>query len=138
RDLRDVFDLQSEVAKAIAEGVRARITSEEQARFAQSRPVNSTPEGLGRAIDFFQQAIGIDTTFALAYVGLADSYLVQGVHAGARSQDIYPKAKAAASKALEIDETLAEAHSSLAYEKDLYEWDWAGAEAEHKRAIELK
>jgi tetratricopeptide (TPR) repeat protein len=68
---------------------------------------------------------------------LADSYLLLGTHAGFRPLDIYPKAKAAALKALELDDTLAEAHTSLAYEKDLYEWDWAGAEREYRRAIEL-
>jgi TolB-like protein/Tfp pilus assembly protein PilF len=153
RELRDVLDLQAGVAQAIAEEVRAKVTSEEHALLTQRRPVNHeayeaylkgryfwnrrTPEALAQATELFQQAIGIDPSFALAYVGLADSYISSGIIAGVRPEDIYPKARAAASRALEIDQTLAEAHSSLGIEKDFYEWDWAAAEAEHKRAIEL-
>jgi eukaryotic-like serine/threonine-protein kinase len=153
RDMQDVLGLQSEVAQSIAGEVKARVTSEEDAGFAKRGPVNReayeaylkgryfwnrrTPESLAHAAALFQQAIHIDPTFALAYGGLADSYISSGPISGARPDDIYPKAKEAASQALVLDQTLAEAHSSLAIEKDFYEWDWAGAEAEHKRALEL-
>jgi TolB-like protein/Tfp pilus assembly protein PilF len=153
RDLRDVLTVQTEVARAVADQIRLQLTPEQQARLASARPVEPevheaylkgrffwnqrTGRGLEEAIAYFQKALRADPNFASAYVGLADSYLLLGTHAGSRPLDIYPKAKAAALKALELDDTLAEAHTSLAYEKDLYEWDWAGAEREYRRAIEL-
>jgi len=153
RDLRDVLTVQSEVARAVADEIRLHLTPEQRAQLASTRPVKPevheaylkgrffwnqrTGRGLEEAIGYFQQALRADPDFAPAYVGLADSYLLLGIHAGARPLDICPKAKAAALKAVELDETLAEAHTSLAYEKDLYEWDWAGAEREYRRAIEL-
>src|SRR5439155_19884560 len=82
-----------------------------------------TPESIALAITLFQQAISIDPKFALAYVGLADCYISMGAHAGARPKDIYPNSKQAAIRALDIDNGLGEAHASLAYEKDAYEWD---------------
>jgi TolB-like protein/Tfp pilus assembly protein PilF len=153
RDLQDVLGLQSEVAQSIAEEIKVRVTPEENARFAQRRPVNReayeaylrgryfwnrrTPESLAQATTLFQEAIHIEPTFALAYSGLADSYVSSGPISGDRPDDIYPKAKEAASKALELDPMLAEAHTSLGIEKVYYEWDWTGAEAEYKRALEL-
>jgi serine/threonine-protein kinase len=153
RDLQDILGLQSEVARTIAEEIKVRVTPEENARFAQHRPVNReayeaylrgryfwnrrTPESLVQATTLFQQAIHIEPTFALAYSGLADSYVSSGPISGARPDDIYPKAKEAASKALVLDPMLAEAHTSLAIEKVYYDWDWTGAETEYKRALEL-
>jgi tetratricopeptide (TPR) repeat protein len=143
----------SNLSREISEKLRLRLTGEEKQRLTKRYTENAeayqlyvkgryfwnrrTTEAIERATDFFQQAIALDPSFALAYVGLADTYLVRGIHAGSRPEDIYPKARAAASKALEIDSTLAEAHSSLATVKDYYDWEWAGGEAEHKRAIEL-
>jgi tetratricopeptide (TPR) repeat protein len=153
RDLRDVLTVQTDVARAVADQIRLQLTPEQQARLGSARPVEPevheaylkgrffwnqrTGRGLEEAIGYFQRALRADPSFAPAYVGLADSYLLLGTHTGARPLEIYPKAKAAALKALELDDTLAEAHTSLAYEKDLYEWDWAGAEREYRRAIEL-
>lgn len=153
RDLRDVLTVQTEVARVVADQIRLQLTPEEQAQLASTRPVKPevheaylkgrffwnqrTGRGLEQAIGYFQQALRADPNFAPAYVGLADSYLLLGTHTGARPLEIYPKAKAAALKAVELDETLAEAHTSLAYEKDLYEWDWADAEREYRRAIAL-
>jgi tetratricopeptide (TPR) repeat protein len=90
-----------------------------------------------KAIEYFQQAINLDRTYALAYAGLADSYNVLSTNGVLPPKEAFPKAKEAAEKALSIDDTLAEAHTSLAFIKTVYDWDWAGAERSFKRAIEL-
>lgn len=95
------------------------------------------PEHLQQSIKFYQAAIDREPTFAHAYAGLADSYSLLGDSAALSAHDAYPKAKAAAIRALEINENLAEAHTSLAWVLQTYEWDWASAEREYRRAIEL-
>jgi TolB-like protein/Tfp pilus assembly protein PilF len=153
RDLRDVLSLQSEVARAIADEVKAKVTPEVQARLASARPVDPeahrlyligrflwnkrTEEGFKQAIDKFQRAIEIDPNSAPAYAGLADAYNLLGDWGYLPPRDTYPKGKAAARKALQIDEASAEAHTSLAYAYFEYDWDWAACEKEFKRAIEL-
>jgi eukaryotic-like serine/threonine-protein kinase len=98
----------------------------------------STAEGLKRGIDYFQQAIEKDPSDALAYAGLADAYVRLGGGFGyALESDVFPKAEAAAIKALEIDDTLVEAHAAFGSVKALYRWDWRGSEQEFKRAIAL-
>jgi tetratricopeptide (TPR) repeat protein len=94
-----------------------------------------TPAGVEKAVEFFQQAIERDPKYALAYAGLADCYALQS--GLMKPADICPRARAAALKALELDENLAEAHTSLALIKLVYEWDWPGIESECKRAIQL-
>jgi len=94
-------------------------------------------EGLRKAIAYLQQAIDKDPGYAQAYAGLADCYALQGFYGFLSPNQSYPKAKAAAMKALQIDETVAEAHASLLNIKTDYDWDWLGAEREFKRAIEL-
>jgi len=152
-ELRDVLVLQGEVARAIAEEVRIKLTPEEQARLTPTRPVNPeafeaylrgryfwnrrTEEALKKGIEFFGQALEKDPAYALAYAGLADSYCVLGDYSFLPPKEAIPRAKAGATKALELDETSAEAHTSLAFVKHRYEWDWLGAEREFKRAIEL-
>jgi TolB-like protein/DNA-binding winged helix-turn-helix (wHTH) protein/Flp pilus assembly protein TadD len=151
-NLGDVLVLQDEVAQAIASEIKVKLTPQEQARFARAQPVNPeaheaylrgryywnlrTEQNLKRGIEYFQQAIEKDPGYALAYTGLADSYVVLGTGALA-PRETFPRAKAAAFKALEIDETLAEPHASLGWVKADFDWDWAGAEKEFKRAIEL-
>jgi tetratricopeptide (TPR) repeat protein len=95
-----------------------------------------TKEGLETSIGYFKQAIDLDPAYALAYAGLADSYTVMPWFAYVQPRAIYPKARAAAMKALEIDETLAEAHASLGYIYAL-DWNWPGADSEFKRALSL-
>jgi tetratricopeptide (TPR) repeat protein len=95
-----------------------------------------TLEGVQQSIDFFQQAIQKDSKYALAYAGQADAYALLGDLNVLPAREVTPKVKAAASQALELDDTLGEAHTSLAFAK-FREWDWAGAEREFKRAIEL-
>src|SRR5260370_21634616 len=90
-----------------------------------------------RAADYFTRAVQKDPRYALSYAGLADTYSLLGNAGYLPPSDAWPKAKAAAMQALDIDDTLAEAHTSLGLVKEHFEWDWAGAEQEFKRAIEL-
>jgi tetratricopeptide (TPR) repeat protein len=130
-----------------------RLTSEENNRLAKSSATNpeayqlylkgryhanqSTAAGLKKSIEYFEQAIERDPGYALAYAGLADSYAgLGGDYLYLPPSESFPKAKAAAMKALELDGTLAEAHAALAY-ATVFDWDWVGAEREFKRAIEL-
>jgi TolB-like protein/DNA-binding winged helix-turn-helix (wHTH) protein/Tfp pilus assembly protein PilF len=152
RDLRDVLTLQEEVAAAIARQIRSRLTPREQTRLARARAVN--PEAheaylkglyflnmwsereIQKALGYFQQAIEIDPRYALGYVGIANSNLLLGVNVMLPPNETIPKAKAAALRALELDDTLGEAHTALAQARKSA-WDWEGAEAEFQRAIEL-
>jgi TolB-like protein/DNA-binding winged helix-turn-helix (wHTH) protein len=150
-DLRDVLSLQARVAEAITNQVKLNLTAEESVRLRKSRAVipeafdlylrgryawnQRNVEGFQKAIEYFNQAIEKDSSFALAYSGLADSHTLLALYGeGAPS---VTEAKAAAEKALQLDGTLAEAHTSLAAVKILHDWDWEGAEQEFHRAIEL-
>ena len=150
RDLGDVLALHSEVAQAIARKIEIAVTPQEQTRLASARPVN--PEAheaylkgryflrrgdWQRAIEFAQQAIEIDPGYAPGYELLAFSYYESGWAGVNPWREATRKARAAARKALEIDDTLAQAHSMLAVAQYIHDWDWAGAEREFKRAIEL-
>ncbi len=151
-DLRDVLALQSQVARAIASEIRVKVAPGEQARLSTARPVNPeaheaylrglyemrklTKEGAEKAIEYFRQALALDPNDALAYSGLADAYYDQSTIERA-PLEVMPKAKAAAARALELDNTLAEAHASLGYVKLVFDWDWPGAEGEFRRALEL-
>jgi serine/threonine-protein kinase len=153
QDLRDILTVQSAVAKAIADEVQIKLTPQEQARLSKSRQVNPealeaylaglfywnkrTAEGLEKSIAYFQRAITKDPNYALAYAGLADSYHVLPELSAVPVGEAFPKARSAALKALEIDDSLGEAHSALANVKEDYDWDWKGAEKEYKRALEL-
>ena len=153
RDLRDILTLQSAVAKAIVNEVQVKLTPQQEAQLSRSQPVNPeaheaylagrfywnkrTAEGLNKSVAFFQQAIAKDPGYALAYAGLANSYRALPELTTVSVDEAFPKAKAAALKALELDDSLAEAHAALAIVKEDYEWDWAGAEREYQQAIEL-
>jgi eukaryotic-like serine/threonine-protein kinase len=153
RDLHDVLKLQGEVAQVIANEVNAKVTPQEQARLSGKRPIDPeayqaylqgryywnkrTEEDIRKAIGYFQQAINKNPNYALAYAGLADSYLVLSLYSSAPWQDTYRQAKAAATKALEIDDNLAEAHATLASTRAGEQWDLAGALTELARAIQL-
>ncbi|MGH9364577.1 MAG: protein kinase domain-containing protein [Thermoanaerobaculia bacterium] len=155
RDLKDVLALQSEVARAVAREVKIALTPQEQARFAEARPVDpeahqlylkgryyvvkNTQEAAQKALECFQQAIDKDPAYAEAYAQLANSYAFLG-YTGLDvlpARETMPKAKAAVLKALELDDTLAEAHTALGLVRWAYDWDWAAAEKEFQRAIEL-
>jgi tetratricopeptide (TPR) repeat protein len=153
REWRDILKLQGEVAQAIAKEIQAKLTPEEEMRLASARRVNPeaheayfkgrfywnkmTEEGSKKSIEYFEQAIEKDPDYALAYAGLADSYNNLAAFGILPPREAMPKAKAAAMKALELDDTLAEAHASLGHIIKNYDWDWAEAERESQRAIEL-
>jgi serine/threonine protein kinase/tetratricopeptide (TPR) repeat protein len=154
RKLADVVSVQQEIATAVSGNLRVQLTSEEKTRLAKSRATNpeayqlylkgrylsnqGTDEGLKKSIQYFQQALDKDPGYAMAYVGLADSYNILG---GGLSylppNETLPKAKAAAMKAFELDSTLGEAQAALAYATWLYDWDWPTAEREFQAAIQL-
>lgn len=153
RDLRDIIALQGDVARAIAAEIQIKLTPLDQARLARTRAVNPqayeayvrglyfwnkrSDAALLKSIEYFEQAIAKDPNFALAYAGLADSYAVLGFEGGLSANEAFPKANAAVGKALEIDDTLPEAHTTLASIRFNTYSDWSGAEKEFKRAIEL-
>lgn len=155
RDTSSILVLQADLTRAIASEVRARLTTPEQALLSKTRVVNpeaydaylkgrfhwhkASAEGLQKAKQQFEEAIRIDPGFAPAHAALADSYTWSYRWGGPQRppREAFPKATAAALKALELDETLAEAHASLAYIKEAYDWDWDGAERGYRRAIEL-
>jgi len=155
RDLRDVLSLQREVARAVANEIQIQLTPQEQVRLSTARTVDPeayqlylkgrfywnkrTEADLKRGIEYFQQAIDLDPNYALAYPGMADCYSLLGwdLFGGLAPREALPIAKAAAVRALEKDDSLAEAHNSLAWTKLVFDWDWAGAESEFKRAVEL-
>ena len=153
RDLGDVLKLQGDVAEAVAQQVRAQLTPEQHARLRSAPAVNpsayeaylkgrffevaSTQAGLKQSQDYFTKAIREDPGFALAYVGLADCFLQQGTYRWLPPQDAYRQGSEAIHKALQLDETLGEAHSTLGFLKWQYSWDWQTAESEFRRAADL-
>ena len=155
-DLQDTLALQSKVARDIAEQIQVTLNRQEQAALVKSKTVNPeayeaylkgryfwnkrTGDGLKKAIEYFSRSIETDPTYAEAYSGLADSYASAGdwKYGVLSPQDAFPKARAAAAKALALDDSLSEAHASLAFAFDLYGWDWEAAEKEYKLAIKLK
>jgi len=153
RDLRDVLRLQSEVAQTIAQQIKVTLSPQVQARLAEARPVNPeayqaylkgrfhwnkrTPDGLKKAVEYFEQAVALDPHWPLGYAGLADAYALLPAYAPVPPGEAIPKAKAAAVKALELDESLAEAHATLGSIAYYDDWNWATTEREYKRAIAL-
>jgi len=153
REMGDVFAIQDEITLAIVDKLRPKLLGEEKARLAKQRTLdlevynlylkgrfflNKRGEmNLKKAIECFEQAIDIDPNCALAYSGLAVSYGLLPVYSPLPPKEVAPKAREMVLKALEIDDTLAEAHSSLGFVKTWYDWDWEGGEREFKRAIEL-
>ena len=154
-NLQDTLAVQKSVADDIAEQIRIELTPRERAGLKNVKAVNPeayedylkgryfwnkrTPDALKKAIDHFNQAIERDSNYAPAYSGLADSYVILGAwqYAVLDPKETYPRAKAAAIKAVELDDTLAEAHISLAMSTDMFVWDWEAAEREYRRGIEL-
>ena len=153
RKLTDVFGVESEIAKAIADTLRAKLTGFEQRAIA-TRPTQNaeahqhylkgtffsnkrTGLDLRTAIGYFKDAIGKDANYALAYAGLADAYALLALYGGEGPRETVPQAKAAARKALELDETLPQAHNSLGLLLALYDFDFTQSKREFERAIEL-
>ena len=154
-ELRDTLALQNRVASAIADQIRINLTPQEQAALKDVKVVNPeayesylkgryfwnkrTADGLKVALAYFNQAIEEDPKYAQAYSGLADTYALLGdwQYAAMTPKEAFPKAKAAAIKALELNSTLGEAHNSLAFIMDGFDWDLESGGKEFRRAIEL-
>jgi serine/threonine protein kinase/Tfp pilus assembly protein PilF len=153
REMSDVFAIQDEIAGTIVRTLRStllgdlgdltpiRYTANVKAynlylkgRFSWNR---RTQAGIKEGIRYFEQAIAEDPSYALAYSGLADSYALDLDYRGAPVFEGMERAKAEARKAIQLDESLAEAHTSLGWVTFIYDWDWAGAEREFRRAVEL-
>jgi TolB-like protein/class 3 adenylate cyclase len=155
RDLKDVFTVQSEIAQRVAEALRVHLVADDRDRIGKksTRSLEAytlylqgrfhwnkrTEEGVRRGIECFEEAIRKDSDYALAYAGLADSYILLGSFqlSAVPSHEAKPKAKAAAIRALEIDDLVAEAHTSLAFTIFSYDWNWAKAEESFATAITL-
>ncbi len=153
RDLRDILSLQSEVTRAIANEIKLKLTAEEQTRLASARQVNPeayqaylqgtfqwqklTPESNQKAIKYFQEALQKDPTYALAYAGITTATLGPSHMGFVPPRDVFPKAKDAALKAIQLDNTLAETHAALGSVLLLYDWDWAAAGKEMERAVQI-
>jgi TolB-like protein/Flp pilus assembly protein TadD len=154
RKAQDILSVQDEIAQEVSERLRLALSGQDKKRLAKRHTQNTeayhlylkgrycwnkrTAEDIERGIEFFKRAIEKDPSFALAHAGISDSYyLLCGTGlAGLCPEEAVPRAEAAALRALQIDDTLAEAHSSMASLLQ-NQWDWAGAEREYKRAIEL-
>ena len=154
-ELRDTLALQNEVARAIADQIRINLNPQEQAALKKVAVVDPeayepylkgryfwnkrTADGLSKAIEYFNEAIERKPDYAQAYAGLADSYALAGdwKYGLLAPREAYPKAKAAATKAIALDDTLGEAHISLAFCLDNFDWDWESGGKEFRRGIEL-
>lgn len=152
RKLSDLISLKAEITRNVSDELRLRLSGEEQKRLTKPFTTNSeayqlyfrgiyyasrqNEKDIWKGIEYFNQAINLDPNYALAYAGLARAFYGLS-YIYLPPKQAMPKAKAAATRALEIDNTLPEAHTSLALVKTFYDWDWTGAEAEYQRAIEL-
>ncbi len=153
RRFTDVFEVQDAISQDVAEALELRLNGPAQQRLNRRETDNVeayqlyllgryhfnklTPPEIRTSIDLFRQAMGLDPRYALAYQGLAEAYRAITITGDQRPAESLPQAKAAAIRALELDDTLAEPHATLAFVHFWYDWDWAGAEQEAKRAIEL-
>lgn len=149
----DIFSVEDWISEKVALALSPHLTAKEKERLAkhytESLPAyeqylkgrycwnRRSEEGTQKGAEFFERAILIDPAYALAYTGLADCYSLLSFYSVMPPRVSFPKAKAAAMKALELDDNLAEAHTSLGYSKLYYDWDWVGAEKEFRRAISL-
>lgn len=153
RKQTDLISLQNEIARDVADKLKVKLTGADEQKLAKNYTENPeayrlflkgryqmlklTPAEMRKSIEFFRQAIDADPTYASAYVGLADAHRLLAITGEMPPNEAFPKAKAALSRALEIDVTHAEAHSSSGSVKFWFDWDWSGSEAEFRRALEL-
>ncbi|MDH3285305.1 MAG: protein kinase, partial [Acidobacteriota bacterium] len=153
-DLDDVLSLQGRAARAIASRIAVELTPQEHAHLSSARRVDPgvyeaylkgrhfwrkrTTSSVRQGLDYFERAVKLDPSYAPAHAGIADSYIVDGGrYLGVAPDVAYGRARAAAEKAMELDDSLAESHTSLAAVMTDYDWDWDGADREYRRAIEL-
>ena len=153
REYRSILVLQEEIAQTIARQIKITLSPQQQMSLADTRELDPeahedylkgryylnqrTEDALARSIDYFQHAVARDPAYALAYSGLADACALLGFRGGLPSKEAFSRAKAAALKAVALDDALAEPHASLAFIAETQEWNWATAEREYKRALEL-
>ncbi len=153
RKMTDLQAVQEEISREISERMRLRLTGEDQKRLAKRHTENTEAyqlylkgryhwrkvddQGLSKAIEYFQQSVGKDPGFALAYVGLSDTYGTLGYLGFQSPKDVWPRATAAARRALEIDSSLGEAHAALAHPTLYYDWEWEKARRGLEKALEL-
>jgi eukaryotic-like serine/threonine-protein kinase len=151
--LSDVMSLQSEVAQAVVREIKITLTPQEQVVLTKAQKIapeiydiylrgqfylgERTPQSLQKAVVQFDKAVTLDPNYALAYAGLADGYGLLALYDVRPIEEVIPKSKQAALKAIQLDSTLAEAHTSLAWITWSFDWDWAGAEKLYQRAIQL-
>ncbi len=151
--LSDLVSLQSEIAHDVSNNLQTRLSGADEQRLAKNYTGNTeayqlylkgrfywnkrTGKDLQKAIEYFEQAIDVDPNYALAFAGLADSYALLSPYLAAPPREVMPKARDAAQKALALDDQLVEAHAALGLILNTYDYDFAGAEREFKRAIEL-
>ena len=153
REMKDIFDVQDEITLAVVDALKVKLLGTEKKAVLKRYTDNTdayrlylngrffwnkrTKESLKSAVEYFNQAVAVDPSYALAYAGLADCYVLFTYYDVAPPGEAYPKARAAAQKALEIDDTLGEVLVTLAVVKEDYEWDFAGAERDFQKAIAL-
>lgn len=153
REINDLATVEDEIARSVAEKLQVKLTGGSPASLPKRSTQNPaayqlylkgryywnkrTGDAVKRGLEYFNQAIELDPAYALGYAGIADSYAMMVFNIMISPRDGLPKARAAASRALELDERLAEARSSLAFVKMFYDWDWAGAEREFHRTFDL-
>ncbi len=151
RELRDVLAVQGEIASAIAREIDLKLSPQQRARLTRAVKAEAyeaylkgrycwnqrTPEGLKTGIDLFREAVGRDPTYALAWAGLADCYMLLPAYLVEPAQEAFPRGKQAAAKALELDPSLGEPHISLAYAQFRYDWNWSQAETEFRQGLSL-
>lgn len=154
REMKDVFAIQEDISRAIVDALKIRLSPPESGDPLVSRPTDNlkayslylkgryywntrTEEGLHKGIESFQHAIAEDPRYTLAYCGLADSFTLLGNYGAALPTEVRAAAKAAATGAIELDDHLAEAHTSLGHVRATYDWDWSGAEREYRTALRL-
>ena len=153
KKLSDILAVQEEISKEISQKLSLKLAGEDEKKLAKRSTENTEAyqlylkgrfhwnkrkaDDLQKAVEYYQQAIAIDPNYALAYAGLASTYVILPEYSGLSAKEIIPKTKSAATKASELDPTLAEPHAVLGLMKVNHEWDWVSAEREFKQAIEL-
>jgi TolB-like protein/Flp pilus assembly protein TadD len=153
RELQGIFAIQSDIAKNVAEVLEVKLLAREKQRIEKKGTKDLeaydlylkglyhfnqlTKKGLEKSIAYFEQAIDKDPTYAQAYAGLAESYAWLGANGQLPVKEAFPKAEAAARKALELDNTIPEPHLRVGFIRTFYDWDWSAAERGYKRALEL-
>jgi TolB-like protein/tetratricopeptide (TPR) repeat protein len=145
----DIFVVQDSISEKVATALKIRLTNQEKKHSTENIEAYQLymkgryhlsklkPSEMPTGISYYQQAIELDPNYALAYVGLANGYRVLAISGEKPAAEVFPNAKAAAQKAIELDDTLAEAHASLGQNNFWYDWDWSAAENQYRRALEL-